>query len=103
MASSWRWEIQTYFQETETKTLTFDGKTWVAGNTEPISPRVAESMLGGNIRWTRRGMPFLDYNRWYDGIILEIGDPDLFPRVAIALIVGQTATEVALPPKTFSD
>ena len=40
----------------------YSGETWVAGKAEPISPRVAvslgEPMLGCNIGWTRRGVPF---------------------------------------------
>ena len=43
------------------------GKPWVAGKAEPISPRVAasrgEPMLGCNIGWTRRGVPFWEDNR----------------------------------------
>jgi len=39
----------------------------VAGKAEPISPRVAaslgEPMLGCNIGWTRRGVPFWEDNR----------------------------------------
>ena len=43
------------------------GETWVAGKAEPISPRVAASlggpMLGCNIGWTRREVPFWEVNR----------------------------------------
>ena len=72
----------------------YSGKTWVAGKAEPISPRVAaslgEPMLGGNTGWTRRGVPFWEDNR-SDGTMAPWRDPDLFPRVAIALTVGQSA------------
>ena len=43
--------------------IDYCGKTWVAGKTEPISPRVAaylgEPMLGCNIGCTRRGVALL--------------------------------------------
>ena len=48
--------------------IDYCGKPWVAGKAEPISPRVAaspvgEPMLGCNIGWTRRGVPFWEDNR----------------------------------------
>ena len=47
--------------------IDYCGKAWVAGKAEPISPRVAaslgEPMLGCNIGWTRRGVPFWEDNR----------------------------------------
>ena len=48
--------------EKQIKTLISSGETWVAGKAEPISPRVAaslgEPMLGCNLGWSRRGVPF---------------------------------------------
>ena len=66
-------------QETN-KNTDCNGETWVAGKAEPISPRVAaslgEPMLGCNIGWTRRGVPFWEVMvRWYDGTILERSGP----------------------------
>jgi len=104
----------------------YAGKTWVAGKTEPISPRVAASLeepmllrgpeqgcpsgrtigqmvrwhylgeirtyfLGGNIGWTRRGVPFWEDNRLDGKMTPSCRDPDLFPRVAIAFTMGQSA------------
>ena len=72
-----------------------EGKTWVAGKAEPISPRVAaslgEPMLRGNIGWARRGVPFWEINRSDGTMAPSWRDPDLLPRVAIALTVGQSA------------
>ena len=49
------------------RNIDYCGKPWVAGKAEPISPRVAaslgEPMLGCNIGWTRRGVPFWEDNR----------------------------------------
>ena len=71
------------------------GETWVAGKAEPISPRVAaslgEPMLGCNIGWTRRGVPFWEVNRSDGTMAPSWRDPDLLPRVVIALTVGQSA------------
>ena len=104
----------------------YGGKTWVAGKTEPISPRVAASLwdpmllkgpeegclsgrtivqmvrwhhageiqtyfLGGNIGWTRGGVPLWEDNRSDVTMTPSWRDPDLFPRVAIAFTVGQSA------------
>ena len=76
-------------------------------------------MLGGSTGWTRggvprRGVPFWEDNRsdgamapsWRDPDQEVVGScPDLFPRVAIALTVGQSAAYVALPchQKSFID
>ena len=65
------------------------GKLWVAGKVEPISPKeeasLGEPMLRCIIEWTRRGCPsgrtIGRMKRWYH----PGRDPDLFPRVAIAL------------------
>ena len=81
--------------------IDYCGKPWVAGKAEPISPRVAaslgEPMLGCNIGWTRRGCPsgrtIGQMVRWYH----PGRDPDLFPRVAIALTVGKVQARVHLP------
>ena len=71
------------------------GETWVAGKAETISPRVAaslgESMLGCNIGWTRRGVPFWEVNRSDGTMAPSWRDLDLLPRVVIALTVGQSA------------
>jgi len=104
----------------------YGGKTWVAGKTEPISPRVAASLgepmllggprercpsgrtigqmvrwhhpgeirtsfLGSNIGWTGRGVPLWEDNRSDGTMTTSWRDSDLFPRVAIALTVGQIA------------
>ena len=40
------------------------GKPWVAGKAEPrVVASLGEPMLGFNIGWTRRGMPFWEDNR----------------------------------------
>ena len=71
------------------------GKTWVAGKAEPISSRVAASLgepiLEGYTGWTRRGVPLWEDNRSDGTMAPSWRDPDLFPRVAIALTVGQSA------------
>ena len=78
------------------------GKPWVAERPEPISPRVAvslgESMLGCNIGWTtKEGCPFGRtigrMVRWYH----PGRDPDLFPRVVIALTVGNGQPRMHFP------
>ena len=73
----------------------YSGKTWVAGKAEPISRRVAaslgEPMLAGNTGWTRREVPFWEDNRSDGTMAPSWRDPDLFPRVAIALTVRQSA------------
>ena len=101
------------------------GKTWVAGKTEPISPRVAAPLrepmllrgpeegcpsrraighlvqwhypgeirtyfLGDDIGWTRRGVPFGEDNMSDGTMTPSWKDPDLFPRVVLALTVGQS-------------
>ena len=83
--------------------IDYCGKPWVAGKAEPISPRVAaslgEPMLGCNIGWTRRGVPFWrtigQMVRWYH----PGRDLDLFPRVAIALTVGKVQPRVPFLPR----
>ena len=67
----------------------YSGKTWVEEKAEPISARLVaslgEPMLGG-IEKTRREVPFWEVNR-SDGTMAPSGrDPDLLPRVAIALV-----------------
>jgi len=47
--------------------------------------------LGGNIGWTRRGVPFWEDNRSDGTMTPSWRDLDLFPRVATALTVGQSA------------
>ena len=51
-----------FFCRNRNKTLIIVANTWVARKAEPTSPRVAasqgEPMLGANIGWTRRGVPF---------------------------------------------
>ena len=65
------------------------------------SPRVAvflgEPVLGDNIGWTRRGVPFWEVNRSDGTMAPSFRDPDLLTRVAIAVTVGQSAAYVALP------
>ena len=72
-------------QETEQNT-DYSGETWVAGKAESISPRVAvslvEPILGDNIGWTRRGVPFWQVNRSDGTMAPSWRDPDLLPRVA---------------------
>ena len=72
-------------QETN-KNTDCSGETWVEGKAEPISPRVAasleEPMLGCNIGWTRKGMPFCEVNRSDGTMAPSWRDPDLLPRVA---------------------
>ena len=84
----------TEMQETN-KNTDYSGETRVAGKSEPISPRVAaslgEPMLGCNIGWTRRGVPFWEVNTSDSTMTPSWRDPDLLPRVAIALTVGQSA------------
>ena len=81
--------------EKQIKNTDCSGETWVAGKAERISPRVAaslgEPMLGCNIGWTRRGVPFWEVNRSDGTVAPSWRDPDLLPRVAIALTVGQSA------------
>ena len=81
--------------DNQIKNTDCSGETWVAGKTEPITPRVAaslgEPMLGCNIGWTRRGVPFWGVNRSDGTMAPSWRDPDLLPRVAIALTVGQSA------------
>ena len=81
--------------ENQIKNTDCSGETWVAGKTEPITPRVAaslgEPMLGCNIGWTRRVVPFWEVNRSDGTMAPSWRDPDLLPRVAIALTVGQSA------------
>ena len=81
-------------QETN-KNTDCSGETWVAGKAGPISPRLAasqgEPMLGCNIGWTRRGVPFWEVNRSDGTMAPSWRDPDQLPRVAIALTVGQSA------------
>ena len=44
-------------------------------------------MLGCNIGWTRRGVPFLEGNRSHDMMVPSWRDPDLSLRVAMALVI----------------
>jgi len=52
--------------------------------------------LGGNIRWTRRWVPFWEASRSDGTMTPSWRDPHLFPREALALTVGQSAAEVVL-------
>ena len=45
----------------------------------------------GDIWWTRRGLPFWEDKRSDGTMAPSWRDPDLLPRVAIALTVGQSA------------
>ena len=53
-------------------------------------------MLECNIEWTRRGLLFWE-GRIGQMVWCRVGDPDLFPRMAIALTVGLSAAKCALP------
>ena len=72
-------------QETKQNT-DYGSETWVAGKAEPTFPRVAaslgEPMLGCNIGWTRRGVPFWEVNRSDGTMAPSWRYPDLCPRVA---------------------
>ena len=63
----------------------------------PTEGSLWERMLGDDIGWTRRGVPFWELNRPDGTMAPSWRDPDLFPRVAIALTVEQSAALVALP------
>ena len=81
-----------------TRRIDFCGKLCVAGKVEPISPKeeasLGEPMLRCNIEWTIRGCPsgttIGRMKRWYH----PGRDPDLFPRVAIALTVTKVKPRV---------
>jgi len=53
--------------------------------------KIRTYFLGSNIGWTRRGVPLWEDNRSDGTMTPSWRDPDLFPRVAIALTVGQSA------------
>jgi len=72
----------------------------VASKADPISPRIGASLwepLGCNIGLTKEGCPSVrtigQMARWYH----PGRDPDLFPRVAIALTVGKVQPMVHFP------
>ena len=73
----------------------YSGEERVAGKKEPISISVAaslgEPMLGDNIRWTRRGVPFWEVDRSDGTMPPSWRVPELLPRVAIGLTVEQSA------------
>ena len=75
----------------------YSGNTWVSGKAEPISPRVAASLGEPMLGWTRRGVPFWEVNRSDGTMAPSWRDPDLLPRVAIALTVGKVQPRLHFP------